>query len=564
MSEAPSRRTVILRALTGELPRLGTSGSRSASLHRADAGDRDERHLSPGESVLPLRFALLRWTGTVGALMLSFGALGSGALPVTDNVYRSFPGGSIMQRMLQTSSTVALTGVALLVIAWVLMAPYVGAGLQDRRRRDRVSTGQLYRTLAAWMTPIALSAPMFTQDIYSYLAQGAITARGLDPYSAGPVDLLGPDNPLARSVPLIWSHSPSPYGPVASGISAAVYLVAGESVSLGVYLHRLAAILGIIAAGWALSRLAVRCGVSVQAAVWLGVLNPLTLLHLVGGIHNESVLLGLLLVGLETGFRGVDGITSASGRDRLRGWLLFLLSGVLISGGGMVKMTGFIALGFTGMALARALDTKVGHPVGSVVLCGFIQALVMIVSVLAVTAVTGIGLGWVTGQGGAVTVRSWMSATTALGVIAGGIGMVSGLGDQTAAMLTVTRGIGVTVAGLFMIRMLIAVHRGTIHAVGGLGISTFVLVLLFPVVQPWYMLWAILPLAAWANRPLFRVSATAYSVVVCFLVLPRGLPLPPGTVAGIYLSTALSTTAVMVFLWWAVRRWHPRVIDWPS
>lgn len=515
--------------------------------------------------MLPVRFALLRWMGTVGALMLSFGALGAGALPVTANVYRSFPGGSLMQRMLQTSSTVALTGVALIVIAWVLMAPYVGASiLGERTRLFQVSAGQLYRTFAVWMTPIALSAPMFTQDIYSYLAQGAITARGLDPYSAGPVDLLGSGNPLARSVPLIWSHSPSPYGPVASSISAVIYHIAGESVFVGVYLHRLVAVLGIAASGWALSRLASRCGVSVQAALWLGMLNPLTLLHLVGGIHNESVLLGLLLVGMETGLRGVDRVAAVSRRDRWTGWSLFAVSGVLIAGAGMVKITGFIALGFTGMALARSLRSRGVHPLVAVVSAGLFQAGVMVGSVVALSAVTGIGLGWVTGQGGAVAVRSWMSATTALGVIAGGTGMLAGLGDQTTAMLSVTRAVGVTVAGVFMLRMLIAVYRGTIHAVGGLGISTFVLVLLFPVVQPWYMLWAILPLAAWANRPLFRVSATVYSAVVSFFVLPRGLPLPPGTVAGIYLSTVLSTVAVTALLWWAVRRWHPRVLDWPS
>lgn len=556
---------MFFRALTGELPRLGTAGSRSASLHQPGSGDPDLRRPVPGTAALPLRFALLRLLGTVGALMLSFGALGAGALPVTDNVYRTFPGGSIMQRMLQTSSTVALTGVALIVVSWVLMAPYVGASvLHERKRQVRVHTGQLYRTFIVWMTPIALSAPMFTQDIYSYLAQGAITARGLDPYSAGPVDLLGSGNPLARSVPLIWSHSPSPYGPVASGISALIYQVAGESVFVGVYLHRLVAVLGITAAGWALSRLASRCGVSVQAALWLGLLNPLTMLHLVGGIHNESVLLGLLLVGMEVGLRGVDGLLAAAPSARTAGWVLLVLSAVLISGGGMVKITGFTALGFTGMAVARALSSRGWHPVLSVFFSGVFQATIMVASVAVLTAATGIGLGWVSGQGGAVAVRSWMSATTALGVIAGGIGMLAGLGDQTAAMLTVTRGVGVAVAGAFMLRMLIGVYRGTIHPVGGLGISTFVLVLLFPVVQPWYMLWAIMPLAAWANRPLFRVSATAYSAVVCFFVLPRGLPLPPGTVAGIYLSTALSTIAVMALLWWVVRRWRPRVIDWPS
>ena len=38
--------------------------------------------------------------------------------------------------------------------------------------------------------------------------------------------------------------------------------------------------------------------------------------------------------------------------------------------------------------------------------------------------------------------------------------------------------------------------------------------LLFPVVQPWYLLWAIIPLATWATRPGFRGSAIAMTLVV--------------------------------------------------
>ncbi|CKP23317.1 integral membrane protein [Mycobacterium tuberculosis] len=38
--------------------------------------------------------------------------------------------------------------------------------------------------------------------------------------------------------------------------------------------------------------------------------------------------------------------------------------------------------------------------------------------------------------------------------------------------------------------------------------------LLFPVVQPWYLLWAIIPLAAWATRPGFRVAAILATLIV--------------------------------------------------
>ena len=50
-------------------------------------------------------------------------------------------------------------------------------------------------------------------------------------------------------------------------------------------------------------------------------------------------------------------------------------------------------------------------------------------------------------------------------------------------------------------------QRGRMSTVGdGLGVALGATVLLFPVVQPWYLLWAIIPLAAWATRPRFRIA----------------------------------------------------------
>ncbi len=122
------------------------------------------------------------------------------------------------------------------------------------------------------------------------------------------------------------------------------------------------------------------------------------------------------------------------------------------------------------------------------------------------------------------------------------------MGDHTDAILSVTRAAGVLLAGAFMIRMLWATYRGAIHPVGGLGVATAVLVALFPVVHPWYILWAVFPLAAWANRYFFRTIVVAYSVPMSFFVLPRGLGLPPGTVLVIYLA-ALGTFAVVAGTW---------------
>ena len=56
--------------------------------------------------------------------------------------------------------------------------------------------------------------------------------------------------------------------------------------------------------------------------------------------------------------------------------------------------------------------------------------------------------------------------------------------------------------------------RGRLHPVGGLGVALGGTVLLFPVVQPWYLLWAIIPLATWATRPGFRIAAVAITLIV--------------------------------------------------
>nr|WP_152821346.1 MULTISPECIES: polyprenol phosphomannose-dependent alpha 1,6 mannosyltransferase MptB [unclassified Corynebacterium] len=532
-----------------DLPRLGEAGSRSAELHR----DSTPELIGPQGSATArstgiVRFALLRWVGTTGALVLALGALGGGALPVVDNPYQSFPGGTTLGQMMQASSSVVLVGTALVVLAWVGMAPLVGVPLWSRQRAMRVvDTRQLWRTWCAWSLPLLLSAPIFTQDIYSYLAQGAIVREGMDPYSAGPIDLLGTDHHLARSVPFIWAHSPSPYGPVAVGLSAAISTLTGDSIVLGVLVHRILNLFMLAAAGWAVLAIARRCRVSAPAALWLGLLNPLVLLHLVGGIHNEALMLGLMLVGLELGLRGLD-------RAGVGAYSRLVASGIILSCAGMVKVTAFLSLGFIGMAYARYLHSRGHRAWWSILLAMAFFAAVLLGTIAVVSALSGIGLGWITGQGGAATIRSWMSVTTDVGVITGGIGMRLGLGDHTAAILTVTRLAGLIVAGAFTLRMLLATFRGRIHPVGALGVATFVLVVLFPVVHPWYVLWAVVPLAAWANRPFFRLAVVGYSAAFSFFVLPRGLALPPGTVVNIYVGAAVALAAILCLGWWWFRR----------
>lgn len=509
--------------VSAELPRLGRPGSRAAELH-FDTGDDQPEDL---RLIAYYRFLFLRWLGTLGAVLIAIAGRGAGALPVIGNPYNTL----LLGRMLQTSSALVLLGIGFLVLAWVFMWPYAA----------QLRVKAVAMTFAAWTIPLLFTAPLFTQDIYSYLAQGAIVLQGMDPYSAGPVQLLGSDNPLARSVPFIWANSPSPYGPVALSIAASISVMTHDRIVVAVLAHRIVSLIGLAAAGWAMTHLARRCGVPSAMALWLGLLNPLTVLHLVGGIHNESIMLGFLLAGTEVGLRGVD---------RMSPWLI-TASGILITCAGLVKVTGFLALGFVGMALARKLSGKAWWAITK---AGAVEAGLTVATTAVITWATGIGLGWVTGQGGAASIRSWMSLTTDVGVISGWFGMMLGLGDHTNAILTITRDVGLLIAVAFIVRMLFATYNGNTHPIGGLGVGTFVLVILFPVIHPWYMLWAILPLATWANRAFFRAAVVVYSALLSFFVLPRGLALPPGTILTIYVSAVTTFVILVGFGWWIVRK----------
>ena len=71
-------------------------------------------------------------------------------------------------------------------------------------------------------------------------------------------------------------------------------------------------------------------------------------------------------------------------------------------------------------------------------------------------------------------------------------------------------------------------------------------VLLFPVVQPWYVLWAVIPLAAWATRRSFRTTAIVVTLVVGIFG-----PTANGdrfTVFQILLATAASTMIVALLV----------------
>ncbi len=485
----------------------------------------------------------IRLMGATGTVLMAISALGIGAQPVHQNPTSGMRVLGIFARAHTGSLAMCMVGTVTVVLAWLLLGRFAVGGIGGSPRH-RLTRRQFDRTLLLWIIPLCVAPPMFSNDVYSYLAQSEIAARGIDPYQEGPVAGLGIDNVLTNNVPNIWRETPAPYGPLFLWIGHGIAELTGENILAGVWVHRLLALAGVALIVWALPRLSVRCGVAPVSALWLGVANPLVLFHLVGGVHNDALMLGLMLAGLEFMLRAIHGIPGDGGPPPLdgRGWTLLVGGAVVISLSSSVKVTSIIALGFAGMALARRWGPGLRPVLAAAGLLGLIAVVVTVV----ISTVSGLGFGWLYTLNTANAVRSWMSLPTALGIVTGFGGVLLGLGDHTTALLSITRPIAAVVAGFITVRMLVATWTGRLHPVGALGVSLGAIVLLFPVVQPWYLLWAIVPMAAWATRPAFRGPAIGISAVVSVILMPRGADLEVFQIVGSAVATVIVSLLFIV------------------
>ncbi len=491
----------------------------------------------------------IRLFGATGTVLMAVGALGAGAQPVLQNPVQGVRGLGLAARMPSAALTVTMTGIVLMVLAWLLLGRFaIGRRDPDGQPR-RLTRSQLDRTLLLWIVPLVVAPPMFSKDVYSYLAQSEIAARGLDPYAIGPAGALGVDHVLTRTVPNIWRDTSAPYGPASLCLGEKIAALTGVYIVAGFFVLRLFALAGVALIVWALPRLARRCGVASVSALWLGAANPLLLFHLVAGVHNEALMLGLMLTGVELALRGVypDSRAGNTSRGRAAAWIAAGTAVIALSA--MIKVPSLLALGFVGMALARRRGGGFRSVATTAVMLGVGAAVVIGV----VSWGSGLGWGWTQTLGTATEVRSWMSIPTLLGMGTGLGGVLLGLGDHTTAVLSITRPIAAVVAAFITVRMLLATLTGRIHPVGALGVSLGAIVLLFPVVQPWYLLWAVIPLAAWATRPIFRIPTIAFSSVVSVILMPNGGEFQPF----IIVQAAIATIAVVGLLIVATRNILP-------
>lgn len=419
--------------------------------------------------------------GLAGTTVLAAGGETAGALPVRDLLGPA-----------SVHAAVGLIGVyfgvVLLIAAWALLGRLI-------RTTEPPAPRELLLVLALWAAPLLLAPPLFSRDVYSYLAQGAMVDAHMDVYAHGPAQLGGP---LADEVAPIWRHTGAPYGPVFLAVASALAGLTRGELPAGLFGMRLVALSGVALMAAALPRLARHSGADPAAALWLGALNPLVLLHLVAGAHNDAIMLGLLGAGL----------VAALGR-----WPV--VGAVLVTLAALVKAPAVL-----GLAAVVVLQTRAGRrPAKAVVTTAVAAAATTVVA----TAAAGTGYGWIRALSTPVSPQNW-ALTSLLGRATGAL--LEHLGSDLAPLaVPVWHALGIALTAGLVAAIWWRLRPRPVYA---LGLSLATVAAFGPAIRPWYALWGLFLIAAAAPTASVRHRVAAVTGVLALATLPSGGPADAG------------------------------------
>jgi hypothetical protein len=374
-------------------------------------------------------------------------------------------------------------------------------------------------------------APIFSRDVYSYAAQGEMVSHHMNPYLYGPFEM--GNNSYTAPVDPLWGNAPAPYGPLFLQIDGFFAKVTFHNELATIVLLRLLAFAGVLLIAFCVPRLAGLYHRDKAEMFTLAVLNPVTILHLVGGAHNDALMLGLLLAG----------ITAAKEKRPIVGILFCALATAIKGPAGL----GILYVGWTWLGNGVPVRDRI-RPVVTAGLIGL--------GVLGFFSfVSGLGWGWIGNLGTPGVVRSWMAPTTSLALLVNWVAHFAGIGLSLGGVLSVTRFLGLLAALIVGIWLLLNSDRiGTLKA---LGLTMLLFVILGPVDQPWYLAWGLILLAPVALGRL-RSFIIGLSMVTAMIELPGATQLLNSLIHGDPLSIVLTLLWVLFVLTVPLATWERR------
>ncbi|MBW4721641.1 polyprenol phosphomannose-dependent alpha 1,6 mannosyltransferase MptB [Saccharothrix sp. SC076] len=442
----------------------------------------------PDPGGIPVRTILL---GVAGVMLVALGGTGAGAVLKRDPLLADTSLSWIRYGHGHDLATAVLyIGLGMVIWAWVRLGRMV--------RNRHVGANAVLTAIVAWTLPLLFAPPLFSKDIYSYLAQGQLALNGLDPYRVGPAVL---QSQLSDNVSWVWQNTPAPYGPFFMLLAMGVVWATNAGVIGGVVLMRLVLVAGLALLCWALPGLSRHLGGRPAVALWLAGANPLMLIHLIGGAHNDVLMVGLMAAGC----------LLVLDRKHVLGIALVTLAFA-------VKATAVVALPFLVLVWARRLTgSRTAQLVKAI--AGGLAAFVVVFA--ATTLVSGLDLGWIPALSSSSTIVNWLSLPSAVGDFAYTVVDLF-VHVEPGAFMTVARGLGSLLLVFIAWRQWRAADDGGPEAMRRAAITMLAVALLSPATLPWYFSWALVLGAglAWTDKGL---QATAFfSTWLLLVTFPDG------------------------------------------
>lgn len=419
-------------------------------------------------------------TGTVLVVVAASSAASAGATTSLPAPYAAL--GDVLPAL--AFPLLTLAGVVLLVVAWWLLRPRAGRPGPDARL-----------VLALWAFPLATSPLILSFDAYGYADLGWALWHGFDPYTAG---FRTTGSPFIPGVAYFLEGVRWGYPGLGIAINSWAAALTGFHPYWGVIAQRLPAWGGVALMAFSLPRIAASIGVSKRMAVWFGLLNPIVVLHLLGGAHNDALMTGLGLLALAIA-------VSPRGR-RASGFVI--ASAVLGLAIAVKPQVGLLAVAVAGLPVRQQLADAAWWPrVRLLAVRTAACTAIAVLAFLAVSFASGVGIGWL-GLLGQLNLLVTISPTDVVAAIAGSTGGDAAAARAAAAIVFQSAAL-VTLVLLFLLRtadpLAIAAWGSVAVALGAPGL------------HPWYVA---LPLALIALLPLsLRTWFYAAAVVVAYPVV---------------------------------------------
>jgi hypothetical protein len=288
----------------------------------------------------------------------------------------------------------------------------------------------------------------------------------------------------------MWAETTTPYGAAYLLIEKFAAWISIDNPYMSMVFLRGVNIAAFVATIYGINRLARIHNISQNFAVWLAVLNPITILHLVNAVHNDSVMIAALVWGFVFAHE-----------KRL------VVASLAVAFAIAIKPIALIALPF--LAISKSPNFDLGQRIKD----WFTTAAVSIGALTVLGYATKTGFGWINAISTPGTVLNLAAPISLISEVLNK--SLSWFGhDLGSTIFPTIRITGLIFCGLYVAKK--ALDKGDESGTRRAALALACMILLSPVVFPWYFLW---PLALFAGSGLRTTRAMKISVYGTLLVV---------------------------------------------